>query len=64
MTVSEAGRHLTVDRREVGRVAPEECKRSVEVDDGALCKKIRNTTEAISAIAAGEAERSFRLQKA
>jgi hypothetical protein len=55
---------LTVDRREVGRVAPEECKRSVEVDDGALCKKIRNTTEAISAIAAGEAERSFRLQKA
>lgn len=40
------------------------CRRPVDVDDGeAFVRWLRNTTETISAIAAGEANRSFTLER-
>lgn len=56
---------LTLDRREMGGlVAPDICKRPVVVDDRVpFVRSLRNTTEAISAIAAGERDRSFRQKR-
>lgn len=53
-----------IDVRSDGKLQKSASVQSKATVRGALCKKVRNTTEAISAIAAGEADRSFRLQKA
>lgn len=63
---TDVGReHLTLDRGEVisGRLVLEEWKAATSGRRwGSLCKEGQGPSEAISAIAAGEGNRSFRLK--